>query len=159
LLLVGPQCRDGELGFGKLLVCVDGSPLSEAVLPEVVGWVQAFGYELWIAQAVAEAPGAPGGADVLESNYVRGVVAQLADQGVKAEWDVLHGRDPARALVDYVVDQDMSLLALGTHGRSGFTRLAVGSTAAKLLHDCPCPVLIQGPPRLGRTNHETNAAS
>lgn len=154
VLLVGRACRPGELRFEKLLVSVDSSVLSEAILPEAAAWVRAFGYELWLAQVIGSGPGAPPGSDVLEANYVRGVVAGLADQGVKAEWDVLHGDDAARAIVDYATDQDMCLLALSTHGRSGWARLAVGSTAAKLVHDSPCPVLVVGPPHLGRATDQ-----
>jgi nucleotide-binding universal stress UspA family protein len=38
------------------------------------------------------------------------------------------------------------LLVIGTHGRSGFQRLILGSVAEKLLRQVPCPVL-SVPPR------------
>ena len=154
VLLVGRGCRPGELSFEKLLVSVDSSVLSEAILPEAAAWAWEFGCELWLAQVIGSGSGGPSGSDVLEANYVRGVVAELADQGVKAEWDVLHGDDAARAILDYATDQHMSLLALSTHGRSGWARTTVGSTAARLVHDSLCPVLTLGPPHLGRAADE-----
>jgi nucleotide-binding universal stress UspA family protein len=154
ILLVGRRCRPGGLTFEKLLVSVDGSPLSEAILPEATAWARAFGFEVWLAQMIESSSGRPPEPDVREDNYVRRVAAELADQGVKAEWDVLHGQDAARAIVDYATAQDMSLLALSTHGRTGWGRLAIGSTAAKLVHDSPCPVLIVGPRHLGRATEE-----
>jgi hypothetical protein len=33
------------------------------------------------------------------------------------------------------------LLIMGTHGRSGFDRLLLGSTTEKMLRKAPCPVL------------------
>jgi nucleotide-binding universal stress UspA family protein len=150
LLMVGRHCREGELSFERLLVPIDGSSQSEAILPEAVAWVRAFGFGLWLAQMIESGPSAAVGADIQEDSYLRGQARALADQGVKAEWDVLHGTDAAHAIVDYVKAQDMSLLALGTHGRGGWARLAIGSTAAQVVHDSPCPVLVLGPPHLGR---------
>jgi nucleotide-binding universal stress UspA family protein len=37
------------------------------------------------------------------------------------------------------------LIVLGTHGRTGLTRLALGSVARQVLHLAPCPVLTVGP--------------
>lgn len=154
MLLVGRHCRQGGLSFGKLLVSIDGSVLSEAILPEAAAWARAFGFELWLTQMIESGSGVPNEPDIREDNYVRGVAAELADEGVKAEWDVLHGADAARAIVDYANAQDSSMLALSTHGRTGWARLAIGSTAAKLVHDSPCPVLIVGPRHLGRATDQ-----
>jgi nucleotide-binding universal stress UspA family protein len=151
VLVVGGHCREGELATEKLLVCIDGSEVSEWILPHAVAWAQAFGFELWLAQVLESATPAAAGRDVLESNYLRSLVARLGDRGVKAEWDVLHGPDVARAVGDYARDQDMSLLALSTHGHTGWARLAVGGTASRLMHESPCPVLVVGPQHLGRT--------
>jgi nucleotide-binding universal stress UspA family protein len=153
LLLVGRHCRDRELSFEKLLVPIDGSEPSEAILPEAVAWVRTFGLELWLAQVIERATSAVG-PDVQEDSYLRRQARDLADQGVRAEWDVLHGADAARAIVDYASTEDISLLALGTHGRGGWARLAIGSTAAQVVHDSPCPVLVLGPPYLGRESGE-----
>ena len=106
--------------------------------------------DTWLAQMIESSSGRPTEPDVREDNYVRRVAAELADQGVKTEWDVLHGQDAARAIVDYATAQDSSMLSLSTHGRTGWARLAIGSTAARLVHDSPCPVLIVGPRHLGR---------
>jgi nucleotide-binding universal stress UspA family protein len=154
LLLVGRHCRDRELSFEKLLVPIDGSEPSEAILPEAVAWVRTFGLKLWLAQVIEGAASSVVGPDVQEDSYLRRQARDLVDQGVRAEWDVLHGADAAGAIVEYASAADMSLLALGTHGRGGWGRLAIGSTAAQVVHDSPCPVLVLGPPHLGRESGE-----
>jgi nucleotide-binding universal stress UspA family protein len=154
LLLVGQNCREGELGFERLLVPIDGSVASEAVLPEAVAWVQTFGLALCLVQVIETAASSVVGPDVQEDSYLRRQAHELADKGIQAEWDVLHGRDAARAIVDYAASGNVSLLALGTHGRGGWARLAIGSTAAQIVHDSPRPVLVLGPPHLGREGGE-----
>jgi nucleotide-binding universal stress UspA family protein len=39
------------------------------------------------------------------------------------------------------------MLAMSTHGRTGWDRTALGSVAMKVVHDSPCPVLVQQPAR------------
>ncbi len=41
------------------------------------------------------------------------------------------------------------LLVMGTHGRSGFERLVLGSVTEKILHKAPCPVLTIPPHEAG----------
>jgi nucleotide-binding universal stress UspA family protein len=51
-------------------------------------------------------------------------------------WDVLS---------DVLQREDIDLLVLGTHGRAGFKKLALGSVAEEVLRSAPCPVLTVGP--------------
>lgn len=48
---------------------------------------------------------------------------------------------PTRAIVDHAVSAAADLIVMGTHGRSGFSRLVSGSVAEKVLRKAPCPVL------------------
>lgn len=56
--------------------------------------------------------------------------------------------DPAATIVEMAAEEDVDLVVLGTHGRSGFERLAMGSVAEKVLRRAACPVLTV-PPRAG----------
>jgi nucleotide-binding universal stress UspA family protein len=59
--------------------------------------------------------------------------------------DVIEG-SAAREIVAAAGEQAASLIVIGTHGRSGFERLAVGSVTEKVLRTASCPVL-SVPPR------------
>lgn len=48
---------------------------------------------------------------------------------------------PNRVIVDAVHDVGAELVVMGTHGRRGFERLFLGSTASKVLRNMPCTVL------------------
>jgi nucleotide-binding universal stress UspA family protein len=48
---------------------------------------------------------------------------------------------PHRAIVDYVEDEDIDLVVMGTHGRQGLQRVLVGSVAERVVRTSPAPVL------------------
>ncbi len=70
--------------------------------------------------------------------------ATLAGKGLDVETHVVHGR-PADAILDFAGDQDIDLLAMASHGRTGLERLLLGSVAARVMRSAPCPVLIVKP--------------
>jgi nucleotide-binding universal stress UspA family protein len=71
---------------------------------------------------------------------VRALVDTLGEPHVKAEARLEEG-SPAQVIVDVARRTHAGLLVLGTHGRSGFDRLVLGSVTEKILHRSPCPVL------------------
>lgn len=58
---------------------------------------------------------------------------------------VAEAGDPARVIVEQSVAAATDLVVMGTHGRSGFERLLIGSVAEKVLRKAPCPVLLVPP--------------
>jgi nucleotide-binding universal stress UspA family protein len=58
---------------------------------------------------------------------------------------VAEAGDPVVTIVDQAVGIPADLLVMGTHGRSGFDRLLLGSVAEKVLRKAPCPVLTVPP--------------
>jgi nucleotide-binding universal stress UspA family protein len=60
--------------------------------------------------------------------------------GARVNRVLLEG-DPARRIVGYAHDEQVSLIAMPTHGYGPFRRFILGSVTAKVLHDADCPVL------------------
>jgi len=56
-------------------------------------------------------------------------------------------RDVARAIVRRALESAADLVVLGTHGRSGFERMLLGSVSEKVLRKAACPVLAVPPRR------------
>ena len=48
---------------------------------------------------------------------------------------------PAAAIVECAANRGMDLIIMGTHGRSGFAHLLLGSVAEQVVRTAPCPVL------------------
>ena len=50
--------------------------------------------------------------------------------------------DPAGEIVRIAGDEGAEMIVLGTHGRTGMTRLLMGSVAEVIVRRAPCPVLV-----------------
>ena len=46
-----------------------------------------------------------------------------------------------REIIDYVTKQDIDLIVMATHGRTGLAHALLGSVAEKVVRKSPCPVL------------------
>jgi nucleotide-binding universal stress UspA family protein len=70
-----------------------------------------------------------------------GRLARLAqDAGVRAEPLVQIG-DPANCVMDLLPARQARLIVMGTHGRTGWDRLQLGSIAESVIRKAPCPVM------------------
>ncbi|MGP0019261.1 MAG: universal stress protein [Candidatus Sulfotelmatobacter sp.] len=67
-------------------------------------------------------------------------------------------RGPVAEHVRSVIEEEaIDLLVIGTHGRGGLTKLALGSVAEELLRVAPCPVMTLGPmAEIPAAHHETD---
>jgi nucleotide-binding universal stress UspA family protein len=142
VLLVGPRCAPAA--FDRIMVCFDGSPLAERMLPVAAEWSKTLGAQLWLVQATE--PGVVMRGDVVDTAYLQRLARRAdAEYGVEAEWDVLHGADPAGAIARHVAEAPGTLVALTTHGRTGLQRMALGSVAMRVAHDATAPLLVLRP--------------
>jgi len=69
-----------------------------------------------------------------------GVVEPIRHEAVVVETALREG-DPWRQIVDAAETLPADLIVMGTHGRSGFEHLMLGSVAEKVLRRAPCPML------------------
>jgi nucleotide-binding universal stress UspA family protein len=70
----------------------------------------------------------------------------LADAAAKAGSEVsvvaTSAGDPAREILRYAARQAIDLIVIGTHGRTGVTRVLLGSVAERVVRGAHCPVLV-----------------
>lgn len=64
----------------------------------------------------------------------------LNAEGFKTATSVRRGR-ASDEICAYATEQSTSIVAIGTHGRSGFEHFLFGSTTERVLRKSPCPVL------------------
>jgi len=73
------------------------------------------------------------------------VKERLTRKGIKAR-SVVETGQPAERIIEYANEEDVDLIALSTHGRSGMGRWLFGSVADKVVHGSEKPVLLVRPP-------------
>lgn len=130
-------------------VCVDGSKLSEQMLPYAAALVKRLGARLQLLQVMdasaVRKPTALGHTDVMESAYLNALARRVGhEQALEVDWEVLHG-DPADSIVSYLAGSQNIMLAMTTHGRSGLSQVVAGSVSHEVLHEASCPVAVLRP--------------
>jgi nucleotide-binding universal stress UspA family protein len=69
-----------------------------------------------------------------------GVLARARKAGARARGLLLDGV-PASQITRAAKSHHADVIVMGTHGRTGFTRLLLGSVAERVVGTAPCPVL------------------
>lgn len=134
VLTVGPRCEHSLGEVSGVVVPCDGSAFSEEALPIGRAWADQLGVEMTVVSVLDEQAAEAGTG---ETNYVHNL-----GQKFDAQWDVLHGNDPAQAIADQAGDR---LIVMTSHGRSGFSRLRLGSVATETTRWAKAPMIILHP--------------
>ena len=128
--------KGATLNFQKILLGSDGSSASAAACEEALGITKRMESTL-IAASVAQ-----GDRDLKSAEeIVRKLEAAAARQGVAVKPLVLKGR-PYEAICKAAQEEQVNLIILGSHGRTGLARLLMGSTTERVIGQSPCPVLV-----------------
>jgi nucleotide-binding universal stress UspA family protein len=144
--------------YKKVLVPLDGSELAECVLPHLETIAGGCGLQNVILLRVVE-PFYPmvgyvgeevGMIDInrinkdaktAAENYLRQLAEKVNYKGVKIKWEVVMGGE-AESIADYARKNEVDLIIIATHGRSGVSRWVMGSVADKVLRSSCVPVLM-----------------
>ncbi len=134
-----------------VLVPLDGSPLAECVLPHVVALARALDARVTLLR-VLEPPSAAGrigsvdplGWYITEAEskvYLDGWTGRLHKTGLRVESVLLEGQAAGR-IVEFVHANDVDLIVLSSHGRSGLSGWNVSSIVQKIIMRAYAPVMI-----------------
>jgi len=66
---------------------------------------------------------------------------RATEAGVDVQTETVVGR-PTRAINEYVTEHDVDHVVMGSHGRSGVTRVLLGSVAEGVVRRAPVPVTV-----------------
>jgi nucleotide-binding universal stress UspA family protein len=145
--------------FSRILVPTDFSAPSDAALAYARGLAGTFDATLHLLHVLENEFLRPVVADpqALETAALRHLQKRLTDDDRRrfhAIPAIERSDAPADEIVSYARTQDIDLIVMGTHGRSGMAHLLVGSVAEKVVRAAPCPVLTlrEAPPAARRAN-------
>lgn len=135
--------------FERIVVPLDGSAVSEQVLPLVQAIAKPLKSSVELLTVIA--PGTAqdprlGPEHIFRDSLTR-IASALQATGIKTTFKVVEG-DAAERILAEAERKPEALIAMSTHGRSGPSRWIMGSVADRVAHYATCPVLIvrpQGP--------------
>ncbi|RPJ63816.1 MAG: universal stress protein [Dehalococcoidia bacterium] len=142
--------------YKRILVPLDGSPVAECVIPHIIAIAKSYKTEVELI-GVAEPLDIPTRGNIALSeddikqidseirkdlhNYLDSVKGQLVNSQIQVHITVLSGK-AADSLISYAENNDIDLIIMATHGRSGINRWFWGSVAEKVLRAVNIPVLL-----------------
>jgi nucleotide-binding universal stress UspA family protein len=123
-----------------LAVALDGSPLSETILPAALDMAGQLGLHLRLLQVgIDHVPN-----DSNDTAYLSRL-SETLPHPERADFDTLYG-DADEELVSYVERaEDVAMLAMATHGVPAGSRISVPSTAMRVLRHSTVPLLMLHP--------------
>ncbi len=162
LLLIRPdeEGQSPSSEFDRILVPLDGSELSFAVLPLARMMAREFKARMHLVRVVmipgaVASPYAPSAvlatpdlvADCVAAaeEKIGKEAAALRSEGLEVTTAVLTGTAPAAVICEEAKRWGAKLLVMSTHGRAGLTRAFLGSTADKVVRSTQVPVMVSNP--------------
>jgi nucleotide-binding universal stress UspA family protein len=140
-------------GYKKILVPLDGSETSEAILQEIEKLASASKANI-VLLYVVPIPIFPGGiepivnyqpiTDTLVKDaeaYLRKIEKRLKGKGFAVKSHLQQGNE-AQRILEHAEREDIDLIAMSTHGRSGVSRWLLGSVAEKVIRHATKPILL-----------------
>lgn len=116
----------------EILVASDFSDEAEAALRHAIDYARRFGARLHLLHVFCQGE--------VEVTRLLADAAALAAPDVPVIISTIGG-DAAEEILRYALRGSIDLIVLGTHGRSGFSRMLLGSVAERVLRGARCPVL------------------
>ena len=131
----------------RVLCTIDFSEASPAVIAEAVALSRACAAEMTVlfvipvaAHAVSEAPSVPDGVRSAVAADVEALLAPARSSGMPVRVCLRAGQ-PAREILEQARGSAPDLIVMGTHGREGWQRAALGSVSDEVVRNAPSSVL------------------
>ncbi|MGD0780750.1 MAG: universal stress protein [Dehalococcoidales bacterium] len=140
--------------FKRLLVPLDGSTLAEIALPYAEEIARHFGSEIILVNVRTPTENL----DKPEHRTYLTRMAAEVEQNIKKSKDIPAGEKvkvtsaivgspgmlthPAEHILDYAEQENINLIVMSTHGRTGIRRWTLGSTANQVARAFQCPLLL-----------------
>lgn len=143
-ILHSTRADQGNLGnedlFNRMLVPLDGSEVSAAILPCVLHFAKRFDTEVILFHDHPECD------EVAESTRRREFLGhhgvELANAGISVQLDCATHRQPAQEILDRTDKMNIDLVAMVTHGQGGERRALDDSVTANVMRHSNRPLLV-----------------
>jgi nucleotide-binding universal stress UspA family protein len=137
VFLANPRSMEKEISIESILVPLDGSEMSAAVLPLVADFARVHRAKVTLLHVL---DGTLVNTTEAEARaHMEPFVKKLEGIDVKV---LIQKGSAGQAILAAARKNKAGLIAMTTHGRSGVSRWVFGSTAEHVLHQCFAPLLL-----------------
>lgn len=140
--------------YNRILLTLDGSAVAETALTHAAELASALSARLTLLSVVEPIVIHPSlgivGPDLpivtidekeVLVNYLQMLCEKLRERNIQVGYVIREG-DAASEICDYAAENDVDLIVMSTHGRSGIRRWVYGSVADRVLRGAKVPVLL-----------------
>jgi nucleotide-binding universal stress UspA family protein len=145
-VLVVPQ--DTALGWKNIFIATDGSRYSESATDKAINFAKSYGGELAVISVVdvpsefyAEAPKAVDDLIKKAKEFTVAVKKKAEAAGIKTSTFIGEG-EAYEVITNTARREKADVIFMGSHGRTGISKILMGSVTEKVIGYAPCPVLI-----------------
>ena len=125
--------------YSKILVPLDGSRLSEQILPYARFFADAHGIPVELIRITDPDARPPFWPPETTGRYLRKIAAEYFSGAAPTVTEI---GAPAKAIVDHAKADPSCLIAMATHGMSGARRWLLGSVTSKVVQTTANPLLL-----------------
>jgi nucleotide-binding universal stress UspA family protein len=144
----------------KLLLASDRSEFSEGAIREAIKLAKKYGSKLYVI-SVTETPDIRAynyplatfeNLEIVTRQHLESLKERAEKEGLDCEIIERRGTETYKYIVDEAAKNNVEMIIMGRRGRTGITRVVMGSVTANVIGDAPCKVLVV--PRLARITFE-----
>ena len=142
------------MSFRRILIALDDSAIAAHAVDVGIELATALKAQAALVYVVDPTPGFQPDSGIPAAEWAATLkregqlfLATVAQRtGEPPAWQFLREGKPADQILAAAREWDAEVIVIGTHGRSGVSRLVLGSTAESVVRHAPCPVLVIKPP-------------
>jgi len=133
----------------KLMVATDGSEYSESAVKEAINLAKICSSKLFAVSIIITSLEFPTVVpQVMEKEekeareHLESIKSRAAKECVDCEIIIHRSKEPFQDIVNDAARNEVDMIIIGTHGRTGLKRLMMGSVTAKVIGHAPCKVMV-----------------
>ncbi|HUI44429.1 MAG TPA: universal stress protein [Nitrospirota bacterium] len=139
-------------GLERLLLATDGSKFSEGAIREALSLAKQCASRLTAISVVqtnlefeAAIPQMDEKWEDEALKHLESIKEKASREGIACKIMAVRGEEPHQEIVHAAEQNQVNMIIVGRHGRTGLLRLLMGSVTAKVIGHTPCSVLVVPP--------------
>ncbi|RJR40740.1 MAG: universal stress protein [Deltaproteobacteria bacterium] len=129
--------KGATIAFDRILVGSDGSPYGQAAFAAALDLARGRESKLFGVSVATEE-----GEISRTQDIVHRMMAAANQAGMPFQGSMPQGVAADHGIVQAAIKNEVDLIVVGSHGRTGLKRLLMGSVTERVIGQSPCPVLV-----------------